>query len=269
MSKSNSNRGMAGRLKDAILGVSRNESLRQLEKRGVRRVNVLGVDRIVGLIEEAVESSLRDRLLRFERTEVADATKKRFLELLQQNQTLVEDRAAAVREKEAAEEAVREMRTELEERQRELAAREAEVEARNEARRADQDDRLYDAFAAAVAAVEPDSTRAARLTERLGGFVLETVQEQRRLEAEAGAAAIEEKTDNLRRRVAKLVANLEESERRLDEARNSKDVDGDGVASIYRSVQGLSREEENYEQKKALMANLFEANLSLQKKTGA
>ena len=46
-------------------------SVDQLKKRGVNKVNVLGVDRIAMLIQEAVKKSLRFRLLALDREEVA------------------------------------------------------------------------------------------------------------------------------------------------------------------------------------------------------
>jgi hypothetical protein len=256
--------GLTGRLRDAIRGLARSESLKQLEKRGVRRVSVLGLDRIVALIEEAVERSLRDRLLRFERTEVAETTKEQFLELLQRHQTLAEDRAALLEEKRAAEETVHELREELERRRRELEAREAEAEAVDAARRADQDGRLLEAFDELVRSIEPEEARARSLVEKLGPFVVKTVQEQRRLEAENAPSETDE-LDNLRRRVRKLTESLTDSEQRLQQAIRQHAPE-EGIASIYRTVQGLSDAEPEFERKKTLMADIFEANLSLQKR---
>jgi hypothetical protein len=38
-----------------------------------------------------------------------------------------------------------------------------------------------------------------------------------------------------------------------------------GVASLYRTVQGLSYEDQMFEMKKAMMSSIFEANVALQK----
>ena len=262
-------RGVTGKIRDAIRGLARTESLRQLEKRGVRKVNVVGLDRIVGLIEEAVQGSLRDRLLSDERSEVAESTKARFLELLQQNRSLEEDRDALRAAKDDAQRQVDEMRSELTAQQAVLERREAEAQARAEARQADQDDKLVSAFALAVRAVERDESRAAQLIDGLQGFVLDTVQEQRRLEAAAREQGFERDTDNLRRRVRKLTDSLSESEQRLQRAVASKSADDTGVASVYSEVQGLANTDGQYAQKKALMADIFAANMSLQKQAGA
>lgn len=73
------------------------------------------------------------------------------------------------------------------------------------------------------------------------------------------------KVDLLERRVAKLNQSLEQSERALQELSRSKNVDA-GIASIYRTVQGLSHTEAHWKVKEALLEKLFEANLALQGK---
>ena len=63
-------------LKDAVRRLAFSTSVDQLKKRGVKNVNVVGLDRIVQLIEEAVHRSLKNRLLVGDRMAVADATKE-------------------------------------------------------------------------------------------------------------------------------------------------------------------------------------------------
>ena len=45
----------------------------------------------------------------------------------------------------------------------------------------------------------------------------------------------------------------------------SKGVDT-GVASIYRTVQGLTGDEDDYQRKKEMLILIFEANIALQRK---
>src|SRR5690606_31230334 len=47
-------------LKEAVRKLAYSTSVDQLKKRGVTKVNVLGIDRVVALIDEAVHRSLRD-----------------------------------------------------------------------------------------------------------------------------------------------------------------------------------------------------------------
>ncbi|HUR28185.1 MAG TPA: diguanylate cyclase [Planctomycetota bacterium] len=68
--------------------------------------------------------------------------------------------------------------------------------------------------------------------------------------------------DNLERRIVKLNEMLERTEQDLSRMAALKLVDP-GVASIYRSVQGISPEDEAKALKKELMQKIFEANLEL------
>lgn len=71
--------------------------------------------------------------------------------------------------------------------------------------------------------------------------------------------------DMLERRLSKLAGNLEMTEAELRATMARKNIDP-GVASIYRTVQGLSAAEEDAELKKEMMSKIFEANLELQKR---
>jgi Mrp family chromosome partitioning ATPase len=75
-------------------------------------------------------------------------------------------------------------------------------------------------------------------------------------------AAYRRHIDVLERRVAKLTQLLGQTEADLRRLAAMKDVDL-GVASIYRSVQGLSSEEGAQAFKRSLMREIFQANLEL------
>jgi hypothetical protein len=68
--------------------------------------------------------------------------------------------------------------------------------------------------------------------------------------------------DNLERRVSKLNAMLAKTEEDLSHMALMKSTDP-GVASIFRSVQGVSAEDEAKALKKELMLKIFEANMEL------
>ena len=68
--------------------------------------------------------------------------------------------------------------------------------------------------------------------------------------------------DLLERRLRKLTEHLSGTEAELKRVAAMKVVDG-GLASIYQDVQGLSEEDDAYESKKAMLSNIFEANLAL------
>lgn len=69
-------------------------------------------------------------------------------------------------------------------------------------------------------------------------------------------------TDLLRRRVAKMTAEIANLEDALREMMKQKNVDP-GVASIYQCVQGLSDLDQLYEKKSEMLRDVFEANQAL------
>jgi Mrp family chromosome partitioning ATPase len=75
-------------------------------------------------------------------------------------------------------------------------------------------------------------------------------------------AAHRHEVDLLERRIAKLTALLSQTEADLSRIASSKNIDS-GLASIYRSVQGLSSEAEALALKRDLMGKIFQANLDL------
>lgn len=74
--------------------------------------------------------------------------------------------------------------------------------------------------------------------------------------------------EQLHRRIAKLNASLETTEQEIARLRSMKSVD-DGVASVYRDVQGLDDGDSRAEIKKELMSEIFRANMDLQGKRTA
>ena len=70
--------------------------------------------------------------------------------------------------------------------------------------------------------------------------------------------------DVLERRVSKLKELLDTTEKEMAEIAAVKGVDS-GIASIYRTVQGLSGEEKQFTQKKEMLSLIFEANVDLKR----
>lgn len=121
-----------------------------------------------------------------------------------------------------------------------------------------------------------DLERAANtLAEELLQRAAREIEEERQaMQAEAASAPVAEsdaskeaeyqrEIDMLRRRVSKLTSSLGSTEREIQRLRRLKTSD-DGVASIYRDVQGLEVDDERGEMKRELMSRIFEANLDLQ-----
>ncbi len=75
-------------------------------------------------------------------------------------------------------------------------------------------------------------------------------------------AGLRRQIDSLERRIAKLVAQLELTEADLQRIAAMKNIDL-GIASVHRSVQGLSSEADAQLSKSSLMKEIFQANLDL------
>jgi hypothetical protein len=71
--------------------------------------------------------------------------------------------------------------------------------------------------------------------------------------------------DQLERRIAKLTHLLGITEDELRRVAGMKNIDL-GIASIYRTVQGLSDDAVQKEKKRVMMREIFQANLELKKR---
>lgn len=252
-------------LRDALRKLSYSTSVDQLRRRGVRQVNVLGLDRVVSLVEQAVYHSLRHRLMGLDRKQVADATKAEFLRLLQTNQKLSKDHQKLQEIKLRAEEEVHQLRRELAQQRTILRTKLDEAAARRREEGQDDDSAIVQQLHTLF---ETLGSRGKLSFSDLQKQITETVLDVVAVERQSAIAAREElhsrEVDLLQRRIAKVNQALGDTERQLAEAARSQPVE-EGVASKFRDVQGLSPEDGNYQRKKELVYEIFRANLALQK----
>lgn len=101
------------------------------------------------------------------------------------------------------------------------------------------------------------------LIEAIRLLTLRTVHEEIERAARRQAAEYDQQVDRLERRIRKLSASLEATERALQAVSRLKAIDP-GIASIYRTVQGLSSEDERARAKRAMLEHIYEANRVLQ-----
>lgn len=253
-------------LKEAVRQMAFRTSVDELKKQGVRKVNVLGVDRIIALIDEAVHRSLKNRLVGVEREAAAEATKAEFLRLLQSNEDLQRQKTEAETLRERAEEEVDQLRRELGT-QREALQRKLQQGALGSVRHAGANaaiaQKITELFAAMATGGEAVNlgTAHARVLE----LVMDVVDSERTAADEARRALHDRDVDVLQRRIAKLVESLSHTEHRLQAVTAMKDLDN-GISSVYREVQGLPADEARFGRKRELMTEIFRANLALQKK---
>lgn len=255
-------------LKESLRQLAFRTSIDSLKKKGVQQVNVLGLDRISSLIEAAVHRSLKSKLVGGEREAVADATKAEFLRLLRTNEDLQREKSEVEQQRERAEEEVDTLRRELAQQQQALQLQ-LQQDGLALAARYDGEN---SAIARKVTEVVQSLVQSGQLTtsaleQRLMELVMDVVSGERQSAETARRALHDREVDNLQRRIKKLNENLAVTEQRLQHVAAQKSVDG-GISSIYREVQGLAGGEAHVEKKKELMAEIFKANLQLQKKLG-
>lgn len=260
--------GFKETLKDAVRQMSFRTSLDSLKKKGVQQVNVLGIDRIIALVEAAVHRSLKTRLVGVEREAVADATKAEFLRLLRSNEDLLRQKSEVEQQRERAEEEIDQLRREIAQQSQALQLK-LDQDALELANR-------YDGENAAIARkvsevvqsfVHTPGLAVSAVEQRLMELVMNVVTVERQAADEARRALKDREVDNLQRRIKKLNDSLVMTEQRLQQVAAMKAVDG-GISSVYREVQGVDLGDQQAGKKKELMAEIFKANLKLQKKPG-
>jgi hypothetical protein len=261
-------RGLRETLKEAVRQMAFRTSLASLKKKGVQKVNVLGIDRIVALIEAAVHRSLKSRLLGADREAVAEATKSEFLRLLRSNEDLQRQKSEWEQQKDQAEEEIDQLRRDLAQQNRSLQQR-LEQDALENTSRYDGENALIARKVAdvmqAIAGNQGLSAKAAE--EKVMELVMDVVSGERQDAEQARAALQDREVENLQRRIRKLSETLQQTEQRLQHVAATKNIDS-GISSLYREVQGVSLGDALATKKSELMAEIFKANLELQKRTG-
>lgn len=260
-------KGLQKKLQEAVRKLSYRTSVDQLKQRGISKVNVVGLDRIVALVETAVHRTLRARLQGFRGIEglgpnaesgtIAEATREEFLRLLRSNEKLEQVHQEVQAEKDELENEIDMMRLELLELRKAVAERQEKVEMEERIRAAETDADLF-------AELEKIFTEAGRAD------LFPGVQEilSRRLDSELHLLTESRKAEHrgevelLERRIEKLTSTLTSTEQQLLTALNTTQVE-QGISSIYREVQGISEKDVFFQKKKGLMASIFEANLAL------
>ena len=228
---------------------------------------MLGIDRIIALIEAAVHRSLRSRLVGVEREAVADATKAEFLRLLRSNEDLQRQKSEIEQQRERAEEEVDQLRREIVQQSQALQLK-LDQDALELANR-------YEGENAAIARKVSEVVQAlaqspgialSTVEQKLMELVMDAVAGERQTAEEARRALRDREVDNLQRRIKKLNDTLATTEQRLQQVAAMKTLDG-GISSVYRDVQGIDLSDQQAGKKKDLMAEIFKANLKLQKKS--
>lgn len=258
--------GFKDSLRDAVRQMSFRTSVDSLKKKGVQKVNVLGMDRIIALVEAAVHKSLRSRLVGTDREAVAESTKAEFVRLLRSNEDLQRQKSEIEQQKERAEEEVDQLRRDLTRQQQELRLRLEEGALDIASRYEGENARIATKVSEVMRELAGSGELALGDAEaRVVELVMHIVSGEREEAEQARAALRDREVDMLQRRITKLNESLSHTEHKLQTVSAMKNID-DGISSVYREVQGVDGQDSHAGKKKELMAEIFQANLKLQKR---
>ncbi len=250
------------KLQEAVRRLSYRTSVEELKDRGVQNVNVVGLDRIVGLIEAAVNRTLKNRMMGFGSTgetgEIASETREEFLRLLRSHQMLEREKEESEKINLSLQEQLDAYRRELHEAQQQLAERQRQVEKEVAVRGAADDQLLVEEVHRIFESASIPGDSANELLE----LVLGRLEGERERVAKARMKEHGNEVGNLERRIRKLSASLKDTESKLGHVLETKEIDP-GISSIYRDVQGLDGNDALFEKKSELMKSIFIANLDL------
>ena len=253
-------------------------------QRGRRKLNLVGSQQLTRAVVESVRQGLQEQFelddqqlqaavrsigvqlferLRAGAKSVRGVPKDAFLQEVEADRQRIEAAREAAREQlDALLDRLQSSRDEHERRREELERRSREA--------AQIEDELLTQRIQEVFATSEDSSEVgdlASLRDRITDLALGSVQGQRDQALQAQLEDQQVQIAQFERRISKLTSSLEMTEDELKRVAAAKNIDL-GVSSRYRTVQGVSSSDENYETKKELMSSIFQANLELQKGKG-
>lgn len=247
-------------------------SLRRLHKEGFRTVPVLDIAQLEELVRHAIEKVIRETTddpeesLRLARTAQVE-----FLKMLGNPGAIDRTSEDLRREQDALELNLRKLRDSLQSARIDL---EHQVEEGGRAAvdqfRSGLDESLEEIWQHALGVYSEQSTAVKPALDHVRGSIRDSVMalfqniiariQPTQSKAEAGG-----KVELLERRVHKLTASLDHARQLLKRLRDRKEGEIDGIASIYDEVQGLTGREDNYEQRRKLLSDVFQLNLDIRR----
>jgi len=251
-------------------------------QRQARKLSLIGNEQLAGAIGAAVRAGLSQHFL-FEETQLRAAVTSIGQELLERlkassravrglpKQAFLKeveaDKRRIEKQRERARQGLESLLKQLHERRREFGKAEQEIlrEAERNAKAQDRDlsARIAELFTGLDASGDASSIQA-----KITALAVQKLQEERDKALEKQMTEHRQEVQNFERRISKLTHSLELTEDELRRIAAAKNIDI-GVGSIYRTVQGLSNADADFETKKELMTSIFQANLELQKKGSA
>lgn len=253
----------------------------ELRRARAREMNLVQGGLLTRALDEALRATLREQLGELAEEQLAAlsvAVRRRLVVSLKAGskrvrglpkahflREVVEDRRRIEAQKEAARRELESLLVQLGQKRAEYKARRAKLVRESFDHGLEQDQEVTELIHRAFGdglTPEQKQTR-----DRVTNLVLESLARERERALEAKTAEHREEVRRFELRLAKLTQSLEVTEEELRRLAAMKNIDP-GIASIYRTVQGLSADEENAKTKREMLAGIFEANLKLQKRGG-
>ncbi len=258
-------------LADAVKSLSFKTTVDDLKRKGIKRVNVIGIDRMVGLVEEAVRRTIAKSLYamdsRMEAGSLASKAKEEFVRLLEHTRNLERARDEALRKRKELEKEIDQLRLELVEAKERLEKERKRIQETVEIRAMLQSARIAEALKRIFTAHKDGGEDIENLEKEVLNTVLEYIENEKNRSLILGLEEKDQEIQKLRRRVGKLSDALEKAEGMLKEMAENGNV-AQGISSVFKTVQGLDRSDPMFTEKKSLLKEIFLANLKLQKGIG-
>lgn len=155
------------------------------------------------------------------------------------------------------------LKNDLQDQALKLVQQQKELEQQAEDLSEDDSQELIDAIEGIFSRGGDKSHEVERLEKEVIAFALNEIQKNRAEAVKGQMIDHKKQIDLLERRITKLTDLLKDTESELKRVAAMKNIET-GIASLYRTVQGLS-DEDSAEVKREMMAEIFQANLEFQK----
>ncbi len=248
------------------------------EAPGARKLNLVGSSQLTRAVAEAVRRGLAKQFV-FTEEQLETAVRsigREMMRRLKANSKSVRglpkdaflrevraDRNRIEAAREAARRELESMLVKLKNVHDQVNAREAELVAESQATSRIQNEELSQKITEIFESLKQGADTE-EIREQITAVAIDSLQEERDRSIEAQMSEHREEVEQFERRIAKLTESLEITEDELKRIATAKNIEV-GVGSIYRTVQGLSADDDDFETKKELMSSIFAANFELQK----
>jgi len=236
------------------------KSLTLVDRDILRRIVRGAVDRAVDVAQEGelIDTLVAElaRSLRHEGRAIRGLTRRQFLEELERsNHELLQLRARAQAE-------LSDLQAELVLHRQMLDDAHAAMVARGDAEARVLDAKVLEGLALLFDLAEAGEITLSELRSRVDELVLATSRDGRAGMLDAWAVERDRQVELLRRRINKLNRSLLASEEALQRV-SAQAQEDPGIASIYRTVQGLEATATNLARKRTMLAEIYRENLKL------